>query len=500
MSKQTKSKESAAPSRLRSSIVLRLNIRLFFRLLGIYLGMDLLLILLSVGGILFWGERQCADLAALVEERGVPSAETTEWMAAGDYAVSALDRAPEGFVYPFLPPMEGLEGARHTLDLHGGFAGVSGPQVTRAVYTVELVSSAGTPYAISLDIQGPVAVLSLALRVLLICQALSLVCNLFKNAGTIKKTLKPIQELAAAASRLGSGSAMSPEELKALAVKLDQINATHLDQRISVPGTQKELQTLAAAINAMLDRINAAYRSQMRFVSDASHELRTPIAVIQGYANLLNRWGKDDPETRQEAIDAISAEAASMKELVEQLLFLARGDNESMHVEFEDFDLTAVAAEVLRETEMIDQTHQFSARWEENVTIHADIGLIKQAMRILVDNSIKYTPAGGHIRLGVEKRDGTARLTVQDEGQGIDAESLPHIFERFYRTDQSRARQTGGTGLGLAIAKWIVDRHGGWFEVTSREGIGTRMTVVLPLAPPARQTAPAQPEEEKKLA
>ena len=134
------------------------------------------------------------------------------------------------------------------------------------------------------------------------------------------------------------------------------------------------------------------------------------------------------------------------------------------------------------------------------MTIHADVGLIKQAMRILVDNSIKYTPAGGKIRLGVEKRDGAARLTVQDEGQGIDAASLPHIFERFYRTDQCRARQTGGTGLGLAIAKWIVDRHGGWFEVTSREGIGTRMTVVLPLAPPAQQTAPDQPEEEKKLA
>ena len=476
-----KSKENS-PSRLRSSIVLRLNVRLFFRLLGIYIGMDLLLLALSVGGILLWGESQCADLAALVEEHGVPSAEVTEWMAAGDYAISALDRAPEGFVYPFLPPMEGLEEARHTLDLHGGFAGVSNPQVTRAVYTVELVSSSGTPYAISLDIQGPVTVLSLALRVLLVCQALSLLCNLFQNAGTIKKTLKPIQELAAAASRLGSGNVMSPEELKALAVKLDQINATHLDQRISVPGTQKELQALAAAINAMLDRINAAYRSQMRFVSDASHELRTPIAVIQGYANLLNRWGKDDPATRQEAIDAIRAEADSMKELVEQLLFLARGDNDSMHIEMEVFDLTEVAAEVLKETEMIDQTHSFAAKWEGAVPVRADVGLTKQALRILVDNSIKYTPAGGRVTLSASARDGLARLSVQDEGQGIDADSLPHIFDRFYRTDESRARQTGGTGLGLAIAKWFVDRHGGWFEVRSWPGVGTRMTIVLPLA------------------
>ena len=118
------------------------------------------------------------------------------------------------------------------------------------MYTVELTTSAGEPYAITLDIQGPVGVMGLALRILLVCQALSLLCNLFKNAGTIRKTLKPIQELAAAASRLGSSSAMSPEELQALAGKLDQINATHLDRRISVPGTQKELKTLAKAISS----------------------------------------------------------------------------------------------------------------------------------------------------------------------------------------------------------------------------------------------------------
>ena len=495
-------KKDRGKGKAASSLVARLNVRLFFRLLGIYLLLDLLLTALFCGGLLAWAEGQAARLDALAAERGVPSAEATAWMEAGSYTVSAGAADPEGFPIPgWLPCPEGLRGKARYFD--PGAADLL-PLVTFAAgdaasYTL-VTEAGGAPCTIRLDLSRPAAIFVFAGRVLVICQLVSLASNLLKNAGMIRRTLRPIQDLAAAAARLNQPHGMSPKELQVLAGKLDEINATHLDRRLPVSGTQKELQTLARAINAMLDRINAAYRSQMRFVSDASHELRTPIAVIQGYANMLNRWGKDDPETRQEAIDAISAEAASMKELVEQLLFLARGDNESMHVEFEDFDLTAVAAEVLRETEMIDQTHQFSARWEENVTIHADIGLIKQAMRILVDNSIKYTPAGGHIRLGVEKRDGTARLTVQDEGQGIDAGSLPHIFERFYRTDQSRARQTGGTGLGLAIAKWIVDRHGGWFEVTSREGIGTRMTVVLPLAPPARQTAPAQPEEEKKLA
>ena len=133
---------------------------------------------------------------------------------------------------------------------------------------------------------------------------------------------------------------------------------------------------------------------------------------------------------------------------------------------------------------MIDQTHPFSAHWgRAPVPVHADLGLIKQCVRVLVDNSIKYTPAGGEISLALELSEGTARLSVQDEGDGIDAASLPHIFERFYRADQSRDRKTGGTGLGLSIAQYIAERHGGWLEVLSRRGVGTRMTLVLPLAP-----------------
>ena len=102
-----------------------------------------------------------------------------------------------------------------------------------------------------------------------------------------------------------------------------------------------------------------------------------------------------------------------------------------------------------------------------------------------MDNAVKYTPAEGRISLSVEGKDGLARLTVADEGQGIDKDSLPHVFDRFYRTDESRARQTGGTGLGLSIAKWIADRHNGWFEVLSWPGVGTRFTLVLPLDPMA---------------
>ncbi|MEG0764465.1 MAG: ATP-binding protein [Pseudoflavonifractor sp.] len=480
----------------KSSLVMRLNSRLFFRLLGIYLGFDLLLSLIFCGGVFLWSQRRGVEMSALVEARGVPTAEASAWMQAGDYTVTAGHTASGTALPHWLPgPDETRAGTRYFnpgyFDL---FYLVHFRTEGGSSFSLEMPNG-GAPYTITMDLTHPLGFFTFTSRVLAVVQLLSLISNLFKNAGTIKRTLRPIDDLAATAAQLGNVSTMSPEELQLLAVKLGEINATHLDTRIDLPGTQRELKTLAQAINAMLDRINEAYSSQMRFVSDASHELRTPIAVIQGYANLLNRWGKDDPATRQEAIDAITAESAAMKELIEQLLFLARGDNDSMHVELETVDLTAVAAEVLRETEMIDQTHVFSAKWDGSVCVNADLGLVKQTLRILVDNAIKYTPAGGQIRLSVAGQDGVARLTVQDEGQGIVPEALPHIFDRFYRTDQSRARQTGGTGLGLAIAKWIVDRHGGWFEVTSREGIGTRITVAIPLA-----AAKAEEKQDEKLA
>ena len=479
-------KDRRGTKRVGSSLVARLNVRLFFRLLGIYLLLDLLLTALFCGGLIAWAEGQAARLNHLVEERGAPSAEATEWMEAGSYTITAGEAEPEGFRLPgWLPCPAGMEGTDRYFD--PGTADLL-PLVTFSTggatsYTL-VTEHGGQPCTIRLDLSRPAAIFVFAGRVLVICQLVSLVSNLLKNAGMIRRALRPIQDLAAAASRLNQAQGgMSPRELQALAGKLDEINATHLDRRLPVSGTQKELKTLAQAINAMLDRINAAYRSQMRFVSDASHELRTPIAVIQGYASLLDRWGKDDPAARQEAIDAIRQEADSMKELVEQLLFLARGDNDSMKVSFEPFDLTEVAGEVLRETQMIDQTHKFTARWSLPVPVWADLGLIKQALRVLVDNAIKYTPEGGRVTIWAEGADGLARLSVEDEGQGIDQESLPHIFDRFYRTDESRARQTGGTGLGLAIAKWIADRHGGWFEVVSWPGVGTRITLVLPLAP-----------------
>jgi len=455
-----------------SSLVFRLNIGFFLRQLGVFLVMDLLLLALASLGLFAYAENRCADVAALVSQRGVPSEDAIPWMEASDYTISPLHRPPEG--HPAA----------------SGWLPTSRPETWEGLrswnlseyYTIELPNG-GQPYAITVDTSGIFYGLYWAGVVVLVCQGLSLLTNLFRSNRSIRKVLRPIQDLAATASRLNSMTHMSRRELENLAVELDKIDAAHLDSRIDLPTTQKELRSLAQAINEMIDRVNQAYSAQMRFVSDASHELRTPIAVIQGYAALLDRWGKSDPEALQESIDAIRGEAASMERLVEQLLFLARGDNDSQPVKKERLDLTELAGEVLREEEMIHPERTFLPRWgEDPVSIDADPGLMKQLLRILMDNSLKYSPEEGRIYLRVLQRKGYIRLTVQDEGMGIPPEGIPHIFERFYRTDQSRDRKTGGTGLGLSIAKWIVEHHGGWFEVVSRPDVGTRITAVLPSA------------------
>lgn len=323
------------------------------------------------------------------------------------------------------------------------------------------------------------------LYALLILEALILLAGIVKGRRSIRHILRPLTEMSRQAQNLSTApqKGLSAEEIKRLrdlAGTISNIDATKLDRRLSVDGTQSELVDLANAINSMLNRIDEAYRSQVRFVSDASHELRTPISVIQGYANLLDRWGKNDEATLQEAIDAIKSESESMKELIEQLLFLARGDNETLHLDLEIFDCSEIIEEIFKEAQMIDSLHTFRIKSSAPAFVNADRQLLKQALRILIENSIKYTPDNGDIAVSVANDGGMVRISVQDNGIGIDPQTLPYIFDRFYRSDESRARKTGGSGLGLAIMKWIIDRHGGTIEVISRKDIGTRTTILMP--------------------
>jgi len=292
----------------------------------------------------------------------------------------------------------------------------------------------------------------------LIMGGLSLLAIFFKGNSTTKKALKPLSEM----------TKMTGE-----------IEAQNLNLRLNVSNAKDELKELVITFNSMMDRIETAYNKQNQFVSDASHELRTPISVIQGYARMLERWGKEDPEVLQESIEAIRNEAENMKELVEKLLFIARNDKDTLIISKEKFSLSEMMEELVKETQMVDSKHVIQSSIEQDIETIGDRSLIKQAMRIFVDNAQKYTEEGRSIEISLRREGNNAILVVKDQGCGIAAKDLPGIFDRFYRADESRERNKGGHGLGLSIAKIIILRHGGKIHVKSKTGEGSEFSVVL---------------------
>lgn len=258
------------------------------------------------------------------------------------------------------------------------------------------------------------------------------------------------------------------------------IRAGDLNVRLDVTTSHDELRDLAETFNSLMDKIGDTYRQQDRFVSDASHELRTPLLVIQGYADLLERWGKEDTAVQQEAIDSIKKEASYMNKLVERLLFLARADQNRQKLELTTFDLFELLDEIIRDAIIMNTGHTFSLQHKQQIFLRGDASLIKQVIRIVLDNSIKYTPPPGEIKIQCDMVDENAVIIVEDSGAGISKEDLPRIFERFYKADKARSRTTGGTGLGLSIAQWIVHEHGGTITAQSL-GKGTIVTIKLPM-------------------
>lgn len=296
--------------------------------------------------------------------------------------------------------------------------------------------------------------------------------------GRIRRYLRPIDDIAQVTESISSRG-FDESKFHSLEEAIDHLGGASPDEQLRVG--DDDLAGLETAVNNLIVRMHAGYRQQVRFVDDASHELRTPIAVIQGYADMLARWGKTDEKVLNESIRAIQTEAEHMKTLVEQLLFLARGDAGRQELKLEDVDLSVLAREVWEESRMIDETHEYVLDAPAPVPVRADPALLKQAVRILADNARKYAPADTRVTLRTGSDGVRGSLEVQDNGPGISREDAPHIFDRFYRADSARKSGAGGSGLGLAIARWIVSRHRGFIAVRSYEGVGTRMTINLTL-------------------
>ena len=296
----------------------------------------------------------------------------------------------------------------------------------------------------------------------------------------IRRDLAPLDEIAFKAKVLGNTADFDPQTFYELEKAINEISPVKEGAKLHTGNA--ELEQLEISINNLLERMRDSYRQQSRFVSDASHELRTPLAVLQGYVNMLDRWGKTDEKILNESIDAIKSETEHMKKLVEQLLFLARGDSGKTKLNMQSFSLNEMMKEVYEESSMIDKNHIYSFTEENNeITAYGDISMLKQTARILIDNASKYTPENSSILLKIKtSNEGSPSFIIQDEGIGISSKDVSHMFERFFRSDPARTKDSGGAGLGLSIAKWIIDRHGGYFDVISREDIGTRITVTLP--------------------
>jgi len=273
------------------------------------------------------------------------------------------------------------------------------------------------------------------------------------------RAIRPIDAISATAVRIANGD---------------------LSQRISTADTDNELGRLAGVLNSTFARLEAAFTQQARFTSDASHELRTPVSVILSQTQTALSRERTSPEYR-EALEACQRAARRMKALTESLLQLARLDAGQEPMKRERFDLARVAREC------VELVRPLAA--ERGLQIHCQVSTLEcvgdaerlgQVITNLLTNAIHFNRDQGEVRLSARTEDGAVLLTVADTGQGIPAEDIPHLFERFYRVDKSRSRIQGRNGLGLAICKAIVEAQGGTIEVASQVGVGSICTVRLP--------------------
>lgn len=242
--------------------------------------------------------------------------------------------------------------------------------------------------------------------------------------------------------------------------------------------------------------IDEAFARQRTFVADASHEFRTPLTLIRANAEMAAH----DPRVPVSAIEgelsSILEEVDRSDRLVEDLLMLARADAGRLTLDREPLEVAALVGDAVRTMRPLvtERGLTLTARLNDRCEAMVDPERLRQVVRILIDNAIKHTPDGGAITVSVTRRGRDAAVAVSDTGTGIHTHDLPHVFDRFYRSDRARARKTGGTGLGLPIAKALVEAHGGRIAVTSEAGQGTTVTFTLPVIAVTRQPAGGREE------
>jgi len=276
----------------------------------------------------------------------------------------------------------------------------------------------------------------------------------------VRRSLQPVEDIRATAEKITFGN---------------------LSNRLPVPPTGDALEHLSGTLNQMLNRLEAAYEQASRFSADASHELRTPLTIIRGELESIASE-KNLSESLHDRIGSVLEETERLSRIVESLFAISRLDAGEAKIQHVQFDLAALVRATADQMSLLAEEKKITVQIaaEAPVSVEGDPSRIKQVVVNLLDNAIKYTPKEGNIILKISAAQRKAILEVCDNGIGIPASSLPHVFERFYRADKTRSRETMGAGLGLAIVRSICLAHGGNVDIQSIEGKGTSCRVELP--------------------
>jgi heavy metal sensor kinase len=262
----------------------------------------------------------------------------------------------------------------------------------------------------------------------------------------------------------------------------DQITASRLDRRLDIPNPNDELGRLGATLNGMIGRLERSFEEIRRFTADAAHELRTPLTVMRNVAEVALRSPRQ-PEQYCRVISDMLEEVERLTRLAEQLLFLCREDAGLIPLAATRMQLDDLVRDAAEHMSVVAAAKGLTLEWGRLAAcpIRGDADQLRRLLFNLLDNAIKFTPAGKIVRVALEQSEGEARIVVEDTGIGIPAEHLPHVFKRFYRVDPARGQEMDGTGLGLAIGRSIAEAHGGHLTIESTVGQGTRVTVAVPM-------------------
>jgi heavy metal sensor kinase len=272
----------------------------------------------------------------------------------------------------------------------------------------------------------------------------------------------------------------------AMSSQAGRIGAANLHERLAVQNERDELGHLARSFNSLLDRLSESFERQRRFMADASHELRTPVAILRGESEVALSQQARSAEEYRESLGVLHQESERLTHIVEDLFTLTRADAGQYPLQPHDFYLDELITECLHSTRTLALAKNISLNFDgaSESPIYADESLVRRMILNLLDNAIKYTPAGGHVTVSCRRVGDEYSLSITDTGVGIPGELQPRIFERFFRVDKARLRteSDGGAGLGLSISRWIAEAHRGRLELTRSDSSGSTFIAYLPAA------------------